>query len=307
MKKLFFFIAFLLPFSGVKAQQDPQFSQNMFNRIAINPAAAGMEKGICASAINRQQWVGFDNAPVTTVFNVDAPVKFGNREHGLGLTIISDKLGFEKNNNLHFSYSFHKKLGKGSLNFGLQLGIQNNALKGQWIPPEENSDDPLLSGGQIDESQLVFDSGLGIFYQQNNFYLGASVTHLNQSTVKYGTSMEIYLARHYYVMGGYTLQISEPWEIVPSLFYKTDGKISQIDINSNIVYNKKFWGGVSYRIEDAIVTMLGIQLKNGLRFGYAYDISTSKIAKGSHEFLLAYCFTPRLEKKKQRYKSVRFL
>jgi len=263
---------------------------------------------MCASAINRQQWVGFENAPVTTVFNLDTPLKFANLNHGVGLTIVSDKLGFEKNNSVRFSYSYHHKMGTGSLNFGLQVGLQNNALKGTWITPDENSgDDPLLMGNQIDESNMVFDSGLGIFYQQNKLYLGASVSHLNQASVKYGANTKIFLARHYYLTGGYTLQLSEPWEIVPSFFYKTDGTVSQIDINTNIVYNKKFWGGVSYRIDDAIVTMLGIQLNNGLRFGYAYDISTSKIAKGSHEFLLAYCFTPMLETRKQRYKSVRFL
>lgn len=296
----------------MRAQQDPQFSQNMFNLLSVNPAYAGVEKDIVVSAINRQQWVGFDNAPVTTVVNLTTPVRFAGLTHGIGLSIIRDELGFEKNTGIRFSYAYQKKLNNGSLHFGISVGIQNNALKGEWYVPDGEGDDYTsiiedMGAATIDEGKMIFDPGLGIFYQSDNFYAGASVSHVTEPTVSYNESVETYLARHYYVTAGYTLKLDESWEVIPSAFYKTDAVVSQIDINSLIRYNKKIWGGVSYRVDDAVVGMMGVLFNNGIQMGYAYDVSTSKIAKGSHEFLLMYRFNTKLERRNQKYKSIRFL
>lgn len=294
----------------MRAQQDPQFSQNMFNILAINPAYAGSEDNIVVSAINRQQWVGFDNAPVTTVVNLSTPVHIAGTKHGLGLSVVRDELGLEKNTGIRFSYAYIKKLNKGSLHFGISVGFQNNALKGEWFIPEGDeftSAAEDLGSATIDEGKMIFDPGLGIFYQSDNFYAGLSVSHVTEPTVSYNESVETYLARHYYATAGYTVKLDETWEVIPSVFYKTDAVVSQIDINSLIRYNKKIWGGVSYRVDDAIVGMMGVLFNNGIQIGYAYDVSTSKIAKGSHEFLLMYKFNTKLESRNQKYKSIRFL
>ena len=295
---------------SIKAQQDPQFSQNMFNILSVNPAFAGADKDIFVSVINRQQWIGFENAPVTTVFNISSPIRFMGADHGVGLTILSDKLGFEKNTGMRFSYAYQKKLSKGSLNIGLSFGFQNNSLKGDWFVPEGDgftSPEDDLGAASVDDSKLVFDLGLGFYYKTDNFYVGTSVSHLNKPNIGYNENIETYLARHYYAMAGYRYDLNESWEILPSIFYKTDAVVSQFDINTNIRYNKKIWGGVSYRVDDAIVGMLGVLFKNGIQIGYAYDISTSKIARESHEFLLAYRFNTKLENRDQKYKSIRFL
>ncbi len=295
---------------SIKAQQDPQFSQNMFNILSVNPAFAGADKDIFVSAINRQQWVGFENAPVTTVFNISTPVTFMGTDHGIGLTILSDKLGFEKNTGIRFSYAYQKKTGEGSLNIGFSFGFQNNSLKGEWFVPDGDgfsTPDDDLGSSSVDDSKMVFDLGLGIYYKTDNFYVGTSVSHLNKPNIGYNENIETYLARHYYAMAGYRYELNESWEVLPSFFYKTDAVVSQFDLNTNIRYNKKIWGGVSYRVDDAIVGMLGVLFNNGIQIGYAYDISTSKIARGSHEFLLAYRFSTKLEKRNQKYKSIRFL
>lgn len=309
MKKIFFVIIFVCFALILRAQQDPQFSQNMFNILSVNPAYAGAEKDIVVSAINRQQWVGFDNAPVTTVVNLSTPVRFAGKTHGLGLSIIRDELGFEKNTGVKFSYSYQKELNNGSLHFGVSVGFQNNALKGEWFVPDGVDYNPQddLGGATIDEGEIILDPGLGIFYQTDNFYAGLSVLHVTEPSVAYNESVEIYLARHYYATAGYTLKLDESWEVMPSVFYKTDAVVSQIDVNSLLRYNKKIWGGVSYRVDDAIVGMVGVLFNNGIQFGYAYDISTSKIAKASHEFLLTYRFNTKLESRNQKYKSIRFL
>jgi hypothetical protein len=77
-----------------------------------------------------------------------------------------------------------------------------------------------------------------------------------------------------------------------------------------IRYNKKAWGGVSYRAGDAIVAIAGIELFNGIRIGYAYDFTISDMStntSGSHEFMVNYCFDLNLGKSPMRYKSIRFL
>ncbi len=310
MKKFIFFVI-LVCFSLItRAQQDPQFSQNMFNILFVNPAFAGTDKDIQASAINRQQWVGIENAPVTTVFNLSTPIKFMGSDHGIGLTILSDKLGLEENTAMRFNYAYRKKIQKGSLNFGFSIGFQNNSLQGDWYIPDGDdytSAESDLGSASVDDSKLVFDLGLGIYYKTNNFYVGTSVSHLNKPNIGYNDEIETYLARHYYAMAGYRYDLNESWEILPSVFYKTDATVSQIDVNTNIRYNKKIWGGVSYRVDDAIVGIVGVLFNNGIQVGYSYDVPTSNISSGSHEFLLAYRFNAKLEIQNQKYKSVRFL
>ena len=300
MKKVFFIILIVGISLCSKAQQDPQFSQNMYNLLTFNPAFAGVGDEMSGSLINRQQWIGFDNAPVSTAFNGNVPLRIGRRLHGLGLTVMSDKLGVENKTNIKFQYAYQFKVLKGILNAGASIGLQNNALKGEWKPLD---DEDLPS----DASKMVFDAGLGFYYRSKTLYLGASITHINKPNVAFDAKNEINLYRHYYIMGGYKHALTNQVDIIPSFFIKTDGVLPQYDINTNIVYNKKYRGGVSYRVDDAIVFLIGMLLKNGLDIGVAYDISVSDIKKPSLEFMLAYHFTPSLIKRKQKYKSIRFL
>ncbi|MCF6242189.1 MAG: type IX secretion system membrane protein PorP/SprF, partial [Bacteroidales bacterium] len=96
----------------------------------------------------------------------------------------------------------------------------------------------------------------------------------------------------------------------PNLLIKSDAASAQITINLTATYNKKFWGGVTYRTMDAIDVMAGIELFNGIRIGYAYGLNFSKLIStngGSHEVMLGYCFSLGFDKSPQKYKSVRFL
>ncbi|MCZ4695497.1 type IX secretion system membrane protein PorP/SprF [Ancylomarina euxinus] len=305
MRRIFFIILAVGISIVSKAQQDPQFSQNMYNLLTFNPAFAGVGEEMTGSIINRQQWIGFDDAPVSTAFNGNIPLKIGSRMHGLGLTVMSDKLGIENKTNIKFQYAYQFKIFKGILNAGLSVGLQNNALKGEWEALDDG--DVLLNGGSIDASKMVFDAGVGFYYRSKSLYLGASTTHINKPNVAYNESLGTYLYRHCYFMGGYKHALNYQIDIIPSFFVKTDAISTQYDINTNVVYNKKYRGGVSYRVDDAFVFLVGILLKNGLDIGVAYDVSVSDIKKPSLEFMLAYHFTPSLIKRKQKYKSIRFL
>ena len=314
MKKLYIAFLFLILIIGpVLSQQDPLSSNYMFNTMTYNPGVAGTSGMICATALNRQQWIGFKGAPSTTVFNISAPVTLFNISSGVGLVIESDNIGFDKDINLSAAYSYLMELGSGKLGIGINLGMLNKTLAPTWEIPSGDahtpvSGDPLIPENK--ESYVAFDAGLGLFYKADKYYASLSVTHLNQPKIKFSKG-EPYISRHYYLTAGYTLQLQNPsFELIPSFFAFSDGKATQFTITSLVRYNKKAWGGVSYRAGDALIGIIGFELYNGIRLGYAYDFTISDMSKGSngsHEFMVNYCFDLNTGKSPMKYKSIRFL
>ena len=314
MKKVnFIFLFLVLILQPVLSQQDPLSSHYMFNTLTYNPGIAGTSGMICATALNRQQWVGFKGAPSTTVFNISAPVSPFNISSGIGLLIESDNIGFDKDINLSAAYSYLLDLGQGKLGIGINLGMLNKTLNPTWEIPSDDSHTPASGDPLIPENKesfVAFDAGLGMYYKADNYYAALSVTHINQPKISY-TKGVTYVSRHYYLTAGYTLQLPNPsLELLPSVFAYSDGKVLQLSLTSLLRYNKKVWGGVSYRAGDALIGMIGFELYNGVRLGYAYDFTISDMAKdsrGSHEFMVNYCFDLSLGKSPMKYKSIRFL
>lgn len=314
MKKVnIIFLFLVLILQPVLSQQDPLSSHYMFNTLTYNPGIAGTSGQICATALNRQQWVGFKGAPTTTVFNISAPVTLFQIKSGVGLLVESDNIGFDKDINLSGSYSYLMDVGSGKLGIGLSLGMLNKTLTPNWYVPQDDahipvSGDPLIPENK--ESFVAFDMGLGLYYKTDKYYAAFSITHLNKPDIRFTKGMT-YISRHYYLTAGYTLQLPNPsLELIPSVFAFSDGKVAQITVTSLIRYNKKVWGGVSYRAGDALIGMVGFELYNGIRLGYAYDFTISDMNKnssGSHEFMVNYCFDLSLGKSPMKYKSVRFL
>jgi type IX secretion system PorP/SprF family membrane protein len=315
MKKIFSILLLLLIGLPIMAQQDPATSHYMFNTLTYNPGIAGISGMICATAISRQQWTGFTGAPTTTIFNVSSPLPLFNRNSGIGLHIQSDNIGFDKDISIAGSYSYHLNIGTGKLGIGFNLGMLNKNLDPVWKIPSGGEHTPPSGDDLIPEnkeSQVALDAGIGLYYDANDYYIAFSVTHINQPKIKYSsTKGESYVSRHYYATAGYTIQLPNPaFEVIPSVLGVSDGKVMQFSVNSLVRYNKKVWGGVSYRANDALIGMVGLELYNGLKLGYSYDFTLSDIRKsssGSHEFMVNYCFDINLGKSPMRYKSIRFL
>jgi type IX secretion system PorP/SprF family membrane protein len=290
------------------AQQDPLFSHNMFNQMAINPAYAGSSGMICATAINRQQWLNFgDGSPRTTVVNINSPINTFGLASGVGLNILSDQFGFNSDIGVDFSYAARFKLqGSGDLAIGVNGGFINNALKPTWVFPDVSTD---VAVPQTEQNKINFDLGAGMFFNNSDMYFGFSATHLNQT--KRFNDYNTHYKTHFYLIGGYILQMPSPsWEMSPSVFICSDLATNQLTLSSNFIYNKKFWGGVSYRVGEAAIAMVGMELFSGLKIGYAFDFSITDVVRynaGSHEFMLGYCFSLKKEKAPQQYKSIRFL
>ena len=314
MKRALALIALTALFAGtLNAQSDPVSSQFMFNQLLYNPGSAGASGMICATAMTRQQWVGWEGAPSSTLFHVNAAVSPFRINSGVGLSILNDQAGFNTDNSLLLTYSYLLDLGQGKLGIGLSAGILNKALDPNWSIPSGDqfvppAGDPLIPESK--ESFLAFDMALGVYYSTVDYYAGISVTHLNEPSLRY-TKGTPYVARQYYAMAGYTLRLPNPaFELMPSLFVYSDGAMVQPTLNTLVRYNKKAWSGVSYRAGDALTAIFGIEVYNGIRISYAYDFPMNDIRKstsGSHEFLVNYCFDLSLGRSSMRYKSIRFL
>jgi len=315
MKKFISFLFFIIIFNlAVVGQQDPQFTNNTFYKLGINPGFAGSENAINCIILNRYQWVGFEGAPKTLVFSAEGPAEIFGQPSGIGLNVVSDELGFEKNTWVDLIYAYKTELNMGTLGIGLSGGFFNKSIKGEWYIPEyeglytQPSSDPAIPQEEV--SQMAFDIGLGMYLNANNYFLGASVTHLNQATLLFDGEASTYLTRHYYLSGGYNIKLPDPlFELRSFMLFKTDLASWQVDLNGIMVYDDRFWGGLNFRYQDAVSLMMGAELFNGLVFGYSFDLTTSALGRygyGSHEIFVSYSFE--LEKKRTRkYKSIRYL
>lgn len=316
MRKIISFLFFIFTANlATLGQQDPQYTNNMFYRLGVNPGYAGSEEAISGIILNRYQWSGLKGAPKTLVFSADAAVDLFGVPGGLGLNIISDELGFEENVLVNFSYAYKARLSFGVLGVGASAGFFSKSINGDWYIPDDNlniytppGSDPAIPQGE--SSQVAFDAGIGLYLKGLNYYLGLSVTHVNEAAIKYADLASVNLKRHYYLSGGYNIKLADPlFELRPSVLVKSDLAGWQVDLNTNLVYNDRLWGGVTYRTQDAIALLMGLELLNGLKVGYSFDLTTSAIGRygyGSHELFIGYSLD--LDRNRNRkYKSVRFL
>lgn len=297
----------------VKAQQDPQFSQNMYNHMTVNPAFAGQQNRWVISGIYRNQWQSMPDAPETYALNVDGPLRIKGIDGGIGLNMLSDKLGLQTVLHLMLDYSYKQTLRLGVLSVGLKIGIVNEKIGSDYFNPNDENhtdikDDPAIN--QEDISKIKFDMGLGAFLTGNKYYAGLALSHLTKPRFTVGQTGEFFLAPHMYLTGGYTFNLTPTWDIQPSAYIMTDFVSAQYNVNANAVYKKTYWGGISYRYEEALIFMGGLELKNGIMVGYSYDWSISEVGRyigGSHEVTLSYSFGMKFGKRQKIYKSVRFL
>lgn len=329
----------LITASGVNAQQDPQFSMNLNNKLFFNPAFAGMNDGICAYTIGRQQWVGFEGRPESYLLGAHGTFTIPkiNLRSGGGLIVLGDALG-----QMHFTtvkgmYSAHIPLNiigsdPGHLGIGVSAGLIQFGIGNNWRSVSPYYSDPLIPDGGFQANS--FDLDAGIWYQTSKLYFGASMSHINaanfeatgfglgDSTIginnpeitNWNTSFK--MKSHLFVTAGYDFPLPNPlWVLKPSIFVKSDLVTAQIDVNAVVEYNNFIWGGLTYRYIDAVVAMAGVNWAPGyipgtVRAGYAYDFTTNRLASGSagsHEIFLQYCLKLKQKSPVSRHKSVRFL
>lgn len=281
----------------------------MFNLLNSNPGYAGGQGKMVATVIRRDQWMGFDGKPVTNLLTLDVPFKIFGKKSGLGLIIANDEIGFQNSFYGRIGYSYRKRLSSGELGLGIDFGTQSLGFQWEKLKPE-SSDAIIDNVNAKEKNRFGFDLNIGAFYQADAFYSGFSIVSLTNPAFNYEHA-SLYLKRHFTLTAGYELPLPIPLVVLsPSVFIKTDAATTQVEINALATYNKKFWGGVSFRTGDALIFMTGIELRNHLRIGLAYDLTTSKmqkVSKNSMEVYLSYGFDIQLGKTPEKYRSVRFL
>lgn len=312
MRKILFSVALVASGFVGHAQQDPQFSNFMFDKLSINPGYAGIDRQLCGTLFYRNQWMGFGDQPKTTLLNVHN--NFDILRGGLGITFYMDKLGFQTNTIARLSYSYHLTLTPTlKLGMGISVGYIGVGYKATWIPPDGVA--TIGDDGSIPDansSQGTYDLGVGFYLKGKQFYVGLSSMHLSESQL---ASLSFTNKRHYFLMAGYDWVVpGDPrFEIQPAMRLESDATATQVDVSVRGMYNKMFWLGAGYRIKEAVYPMLGVQRQLGRgtgRFGLSYDINTNELKNYSNnglEFFLGYCMPLEKTYKPEKYKTVRFL
>jgi type IX secretion system PorP/SprF family membrane protein len=291
------------------AQQDSHFSQGIFNRGYVNPGSYGFDnEGLfCATVVNRIQTQSFDGAPVTTVLNVNGPLEFINS--GVSLSVFNDKIGFLSTPGFNLGYSYIFELPAGKLGVGLSLGMINSKYDSkEWRLPE-GSGDIALPSEAVDATS--FDVGLGVYYTNDKFFAGLSCSHINRPALTKASEETTY-GRTFYAMAGYrfVFGFTDNYELRPSIYMSTDFGVGKYTANAHLFYENKYWVGLSYRLDEAVVFNVGLELIKNLRVGYSYDYITTAIQKyssGTHEILVSYRFSIQTAKRNNQRKSIRYL
>jgi len=314
---LFVFVQFIV-LMGLHGQQAPQISHYMFNKQMYNPASAGFTNSIVASVIHRQQWYGMDGAPQTTLVSFDAPLRMINS--GVGLNVINDRIGFFNSTIIQLAYNYQIPFLDGRLGMGIHLGMNNMGIRLTDVRTPSGGgigSDPTLQGLE-DASGFLFDIGLGLFYSVTDRYeIGISLGHINQPRFdSRGDSPDVYKQRRILNLSGsynFSLDMFPRIDFVPSTLIRTDFTTMQIDLSLTGVFNRQYWGGISYRWGDAIVLMGGLHLQQiPLQVGIAYDIATNWMSRassmgGGFEIFARYSFTITADRVPQSHRNSRFL
>jgi len=289
MKKIIIALVVLLGYSSTTvAQQDPQYTQYMYNQAVINPAYAGSKEALSIVSLYRNQWSGFDGAPKTLTLSGHSPI---GENIGLGLSFISDEHGPVKENNIYADFSYTINVGEVSkLALGIKAGVTLHDIALSSGVTTAVAGDPLFAN---DVSKTNPNAGFGAFFYTDKYYVGLSMPnvlssiHLDEDGRKYGSEVQ-----HYFFTAGYVFQLTENTKLKPSFLVKSsfDAPVS-FDVNANFLFYDKFEVGASYRSTDSFSGLVGFAFTDSIRLGYAYDHIMSDIqdaAASSHEVFLQF-------------------
>ena len=293
----FIFLAIVLSlinFRSSEAQQEPQYTQYMFNTVAVNPAYAGTRNALNILLLSRLQWSGMDGAPRTYDLTMHTPLE--NYKMGLGLSVISDSYGPVKNLYVNLSYSYRVNLsGKLILSMGIKGGFYYYHVNLADLYTGETATDPVFS--KDIEQSFKPNAGFGIYLYTDRYYFGASAPKLFETDLNgeqtTASSIED-LKRHYFFMAGAVFNLSSEVKLKPSVITRVvEGAPFSTDAAAQFLFKDRLWAGGSYRLNDAIAILTGVQVTNQLMIGYSYDIPISDLKpfnNGSHEILISYDF-----------------
>ncbi len=299
MNKFIYTFTLLLQVFILYSQQQTQFTQYFFNKSEYNPASTATSKAINAFVTTRYQWMGMTDDsnsivnPTTYLINFEMPIY--SIKSGIGLSVNYSHLGVEDNFDIKLNYAFHQPIRFNHvISFGLSFELMNKSIDYSKFFAFDKGD-PLLINNDI-EKGVFTDFGFGIYYQyKDDFYTGISVSQIIGSSGKIG-EVTYDLVPHYYLMAGYNFNLGKDrksdYVLSTGFLTKTSVAITQFELHMLIRYNDKYWGGLMYRMNDAVGIIAGFNVYN-FSFGLSYDVITSSLAKtgsiGTPELFIKYC------------------
>ena len=325
MKTLVITLVAMASCISLKAQQQPHYTQYIINGYIINPAITGIENYTDLKLSHRHQWVGIQDAPVTTYFTIHRPLgkkddrttatshemqnenprgryywqdyEAAKPHHGIGLKIVNDRTGPLNNFAGYVSYAYHLGISaQTSIAVGFEAGARNLSLNRSKLDfGSGNPVDPAVyTSGEI--NQIKPDFGAGVYVYSANYFVGVAAQQLVAQKVYFSDNtvkkLDSKLVPHLFATAGYRFFINDDFSALPSIMGKYITPLPfQFDLNMKVQYRDLFWLGTSYRFEDSFAGMLGLNISNTLNIGYAYDYSISKlntVSKGTHEIVVGF-------------------
>ena len=288
-KFLIFTGIILISFKGM-SQQDPLYTQYMYNMSVLNPAYATDDPGMLKmGGLYRSQWVGIDGAPSTANFFAHTPV---SERVEVGISIVHDEIGdWVKENNITADFAYVLPLNEtNKLSLGIKGGLSTfDANTSGLILNQLN--DPAFQ----DTNEIFPVVGVGAYFFGEKYYVGLSAPNLltskhleNEQGLRTLGEENI----HYFVTGGYVFDINEDFKLKPAFMARgVQGAPLSVDITANVLMFNRLEAGVGYRFGDAITGLVNFAVTPQIRVGYAYDRTTSNLGDyndGTHEFLLLF-------------------
>ena len=297
-------LGLLLGFTAY-GQQQPQFTQYMYNTISINPAYAGSRETLSIVGLHRSQWAGFSGGPSTQTLSLHTPLK--NERIGLGLSFINDQLGYENFSYLYADFSYSISTGERTrLSFGLKAGFTGFSIDGRIFNDQIDIDDPVISGLQDRWDPNV---GAGLLWHSRAFYLGLSAPRLINNNYTNADGLKALERVGYYFTGGVVLPMSKEVMFKPAFMLKaTNGAPMALDLTANFFIFQRLWLGAGYRFNNsagAVGGLVDFQVTKEWRIGYTYEYATSDIRQytnGTHEVLIMF----EVFNERKRVRSPRF-
>ncbi|MEO0571721.1 MAG: type IX secretion system membrane protein PorP/SprF [Bacteroidota bacterium] len=274
---------------NVSAQQEPLYTQYMYNIGSFNPAYVGTVESAELSALYRAQWIDIPGAPRNLRFGANLPMN--NEKMGLGFNVISDALGPSTQTYFDVSYSYQINLSDASwLSFGLDAGgsiLNLDYSKGTF----ENPGEPLIGGQDFNQFYPVV--GAGMFAYGEQWYTGVSIPNFLTLGI-YEEELEAVVDNdlQFNFITGYVFNISDRSKFKPALLMNVlPGAPVNFNLSANFLFLDALTLGANYRIDNSISGVFGIQVSNGMFFGYSYDYNTNGLGEfnnGSHEAILKF-------------------
>jgi type IX secretion system PorP/SprF family membrane protein len=278
------------------AQQEPNYTQYMFNPLNYNPAYAGNKAILSSALVYRNQWAGFEGAPKIVTFSAHSPLK--NKNMGVGLEVTNDKIGPVSNLWIQASYAYRiriSRISKGKLGFGVKAGLLRSSYDWNKIVTKDASDG-YVGANQINSTTPVFDFGI-YYHKTNQSFAGATLKNLNNPSVNLKTDYTTGDNRQNTMIVltyGKIIEFNERVVFRPSILFQSAFLSSSkplVDVNLSLLFDQVFWVGMSYRTGNTVAAVLEYEISEQFKIGYSYDYyfnELSKYSSGSHEIFIGF-------------------